>query len=111
MLPREAGARHGQAMGVVLLCYGLKTTPALDRLPEKYTGTDRAAFDDESRKVIAAWQDAGSCQQQRDPNICRLTYEWSCSAAVREIGPDGTVLPGLVEPKTEAAAPGNKSQP
>lgn len=102
---REAGARHGQAMGVALLCYGLRTTPAVDDLPGRFAGRDRTAFDEQSGKIIAAWHAAGTCRNQADPNICRLTYEWSCSAAMREIGPSGSALPGLVEPQPRALGP------
>lgn len=102
---REAGARHGQAMGVALLCYGLRTTSTVDRLASRFTGPDHTAFDEESDKVIAAWHAAGTCRRQGDPNVCRLTYEWSCSAAVREIGPAGSALPGLVEPKPPPLGP------
>lgn len=100
LAPREAGARHGQALGVALMCYGMRTTAALTRLPSAYTGADRAAFEAESAKVLIAWREASTCRAAGGPNACRLSYEWSCSSALREIGPRGTALPGLVEPKT-----------
>jgi hypothetical protein len=100
LLPREAGARYGQALGVALICYGLRTTPAMDRLPSQYTGDARTEFDSESEKTLAAWREAGSCKKAGGPNPCRLVHEWSCSAALKEIGPEGTALRGLVEQKT-----------
>lgn len=98
--PREAGARYGQGLGVALICYGLRTTPAFEQLPSQYGGQDRAAFDAETEKVLAAWREASTCKKAGGPNACRLIHEWSCSAAVREIGPQGTVLPGLIEANT-----------
>ncbi|WP_439542039.1 hypothetical protein [Hyphomicrobium sp.] len=98
--PREAGARYGQALGVALICYGLRTTPALERLPSQYTGDARTEFDSESEKVLAAWREAGSCKKAGGPNACRLVHAWSCRAALNEIGPEGAILPGLVEQKT-----------
>ncbi|MBX9862692.1 MAG: hypothetical protein K2Y42_08050 [Hyphomicrobium sp.] len=98
--PREAGARHGQALGVALICYGLRTTPAVDRLPTQYQGEAKAQFDAESAKILTSWREASSCKKAGGPNACRLVYEWSCAAALREIGPEGTALPGLVEKKT-----------
>jgi hypothetical protein len=98
--PREAGARYGQALGVALICYGLRTTPATDRLKEKYSGADREAFQTEADKVLSAWREASTCRAAGGPNACRLAYEWNCQAALREIGPHGTKLPGLVAEKT-----------
>lgn len=96
---RQAGARYGQALGVALVCYGLKTTPAVERLPTNYTGADADLFKAESEKVLLAWRDAKTCKKAGGPNECRLIHEWSCRDAVLEIGPEGTKLPGLVEPK------------
>jgi hypothetical protein len=100
LAPREAGARYGQALGVALICYGLRTTPAIERLASQYQGDARTQFDSESEKIVASWRAASSCQKAGGPNACRLVHEWSCAAALREIGPEGTVLPGLVEQKT-----------
>lgn len=98
--PREAGARYGQALGVALICYGLRTTPAVDRLASQYQGDARTQFDAESEKIATSWRETGSCKKAGGPNACRLVHAWSCAAALREIGPEGTVLPGLVEQKT-----------
>lgn len=98
--PREGGARYGQALGVALICYGLRTTPALERLPSQYAGDARTEFESESEKTLAAWREAGSCKKAGGPNACRLVHAWSCRAALNEIGPEGSILPGLVEQKT-----------
>jgi hypothetical protein len=102
---REAGARYGQALGVALICYGLRTTPAVDRLPSQYQGDARSQFDAESAKIVTSWRDASSCKKAGGPNACRLMHEWSCAAAFREIGPEGTALPGLVEQKNAVNRP------
>lgn len=94
---RAAGARHGQALGVALVCYGLKTTPAVEKLPSAYSGDDLKAFNQESEKVLLSWQKAKSCVKAGGPNECRLIFEWSCREALIEIGPEGTKLKGLVE--------------
>lgn len=96
-----AGARFGQALGSELICYGLKSTEKAKALPAKYTGDDAAAFSRESDKVLAAWREAATCKNAKGPNECRLLFEASCSAAFREIGPNGTSIPGLVEQKTK----------
>jgi hypothetical protein len=94
---REAGARYGQALGVALVCYGLKTTPAVERLAAAYPEADQDTFRAEAERVLAAWRASSTCQKSGGPNPCRLAHEWSCRDALREIGPDGTRLPGLVE--------------
>ena len=94
---RAAGARYGQALGVALVCYGVKTTPALDKLPATYSGPEAELFKAESEKVLLAWRDAKTCKRAGGPNECRLIHEWSCRDAMREIGPQGNKLPGLVE--------------
>ncbi len=100
--PREAGARYGQALGVALMCYGAETTPAATRLPDKFGGAERTAFQAEADKVLTAWREASSCRNAGGPNPCRLLHEWSCRDAMKEIGPQGTKLPGLITEKTSA---------
>ena len=96
---REAGARYGQALGVALVCYGLRTrSEAMASLAAAYSGaSDREAFQSEADKVLKSWQEASSCQKAGGPNNCRLIHEWSCRDALLEIGPAGTKAPGLVE--------------
>jgi hypothetical protein len=105
MNAREAGARYGQALGVALVCYGLRTrSDGLSRLAAAHSDAkDHPDFQAEADKVLKSWQEASSCQNAGGPNPCRLVHEWSCRDALREIGPQGTELPGLVEEVT----PGN----
>jgi hypothetical protein len=102
MSTREAGARYGQALGVALVCYGLKTRPdALARLAAAHSDARESSdFEEEANKVLKSWQEASSCQKAGGPNTCRLIHEWSCRDALLEIGPSGTKVPGLVEVQT-----------
>jgi hypothetical protein len=95
--PREAGVRYGQAIGAARACYGLRTTQAAAELGRTYQGADDALFRDEARRVIASWENALSCVKAGGPNECRLIFEHSCRDAYREIGPEGSSFPGLVE--------------
>jgi hypothetical protein len=89
-------------MGVALVCYGLRTTPATDRLKATYSGPDQDAFQTEAEKVLSAWREASTCRSAGGPNACRLAHEWSCQGAMREIGPRGSKLPGLIAEKTSS---------
>ena len=102
--PREAGARYGQAAGVALLCYGMRTTGMSDELKSKYQGEALAAFNDQSERILAMWKDTLSCKHAGGPNQCRLSHAFSCAEAMKEIGPNGSKLPGLVEAKPEGAS-------
>lgn len=95
----EAGTRYGQALGVALMCYELKTTPAVDELKAKFAGADLAAFNQQAETIVAMWKEAMDCTKSGGPNECRLTHYWSCQEALKEIGPEGTRLPGLVSLK------------
>jgi hypothetical protein len=95
--PQEAGLRYGQAMGVARACDGLRTTGAAEQLGRTFQGTDGALFRAEARRILASWQDALSCKKAGGPNECRLIFELSCRDAYREIGPEGSRFPGLLE--------------
>ncbi len=107
--PREAGARYGQAAGVALMCYGMRITGAPEELKSKYQGEARAAFEDQAGRILTMWKDTLSCKKAGGPNQCRLSQAFSCAEAMKEIGPSGTKLRGLVEEKPQgeksAAAP------
>ena len=110
--PREAGARYGQAAGVALVCYGMRITGAPEMLKTKYQGEALAAFNDQAERILGMWKDTLSCKKAGGPNQCRLSQAFSCAEAMKEIGPNGKKLPGLVEAKPEVAsttnAPGQK---
>lgn len=89
--------RYGQALGVARACYGLRATDTASALAGAYQGAEAETFRAEAERVQASWQDALSCAKSGGPNECRLIYEMSCRDAYREIGPEGSQLPGLVE--------------
>lgn len=91
----EAGARYGQARGAGDLCEGLRPSAKVETLSASYGGADLDAFNAAASKVFQAWEDTMTCKQ--GPNECRRAHDLSCAEAVREIGPDGSRLPGLLE--------------
>lgn len=102
--PREAGARYGQAAGVALVCYGMRITGAPEFLKSKYTGEALAAFNDQAGRILEMWKDTLSCKNAGGPNQCRLSHAFSCAEAMKEIGPRGSKLPGLVDEQQPGAA-------
>jgi hypothetical protein len=97
--PREDGARYGQAIGATLMCYKLETTDEFTALKTRYSGSELNVFSAEAEKIITAWRTVQTCGKAGGPNSCRLTQVWSCQEALREIGPNGSALPGLVRIK------------
>jgi hypothetical protein len=99
----EQGARHGQSLAAMKTCPGARTTPKVAELAASIPGSDRAAFDTASANIVAAWEKAFRCtdidpaQFPREVNGCRKSKILSCTSAWREIGPDGSALPGLLE--------------
>ena len=99
--PMELGTRYGQAAGIALVCYGLRVTPAVDGLKTRFDGADKDKFDKQANKILAAWQRTLRCEDAGGPNECKLSQTWSCAQGYKELGPEGTVIPGLVERKVE----------
>ena len=97
--PKDAGARYGEAAGAALVCYGLKITPQVAELRGRYQGADLAEFDAQAGKVLKAWREALNCEHAEGPNDCKVSQQWSCRQAMQEIGPSGSEVRGLVEPK------------
>ncbi len=98
LTPLEAGARYGQALGVLEICIGSKTTEKVAALQAAYTGDDAAIFKGQATKVYEAWVKVKNCTNKTDPNQCKIIMDRSCESAFKEIGPDGTAAPGLVTP-------------
>lgn len=98
--PKEAGARYGQALGASLICAGTKLTPAADALLARYSGADLDTFRAQAQSVTLLWKKTLGCDPKADINRCRLLNEISCTEALKEIGPTGSQLPGLIA-KTE----------
>lgn len=95
--PRDDGARYGQALGALEVCYGSKITAAGDALREKYTGPDNDVFRAQAAKIFDAWRNIKACANGVDPNQCKIIMDKSCATAEAEIGATGSVMPGLVE--------------
>ncbi len=95
---KDAGARYGQALGAVEVCVGSKVTEMATALSYVYEGPDLEAFKAQTARIYDAWIKVKHCIRQDDPNQCKVIMDESCAAAVAEIGPKGTALPGLLEP-------------
>lgn len=100
--PRDAGIRYGQAAGMAVVCLDTKPTAKAEQLSSAFTGADLEAFKVQAETVVRSWKKTLACAHTSDPNPCRLAHQISCREGYREIGPDGTIAPGLVE---RAAAP------
>lgn len=96
---KDAGARYGEAAGAALVCSSLKITPRVAELRARYQGADLVEFDVQAGKILQAWRDTLNCQHAEGPSDCRVSQQWSCRQALQEIGPAGSALRGLVEPK------------
>lgn len=96
---KEAGARYGEAAGAALVCYGLMITPQVAELRARYQGDDLAEFDAQAGKILKSWRETLNCEHAEGPNDCKVSQQWSCRQAMQEIGPSGSAVRGLVEPK------------
>ena len=97
LLPKEAGARYGQALGAVEICFGSKVTDKAKTLGDAFTGADQDSFKAQAGKVFEAWNKVKNCSNPTDPNQCKIIMDKSCASAEAEIGAGGNVMPGLVE--------------
>ncbi len=98
---KDAGARYGEAAGAALVCYGLKITPQVAELRGRYQGADLDEFDAQAGKVLKAWRETLNCEHAEGPNDCKVSQQWSCRQAMQEIGPSGSEVRGLVEPRID----------
>jgi hypothetical protein len=97
LTPKDAGARYGQALGAVEICIGAKVTDKASALNSVYSGSDLEAFKAQAAKIYDAWIKVKNCVRQDDPNQCKVIMDESCAAAIAEIGPAGTAVPGLLD--------------
>jgi hypothetical protein len=95
--PKDVGARYGQALGAVEICIGAKVTDKASALNSVYSGSDLEAFKAQAAKIYDAWLKVKNCVRQDDPNQCKVIMDESCAAAIAEIGPAGTAVPGLLD--------------
>lgn len=97
LTPRDAGSRYGQALGAVEICAGTKVTDRASALSALYSGADLKEFNTQEKKIYDAWMKVKHCVREDDPNQCKVIVDESCAAAMTEIGPTGTAMPGLLE--------------
>ena len=97
LTPKDAGARYGQALGAVEICTGAKVTDKASALNSVYSGSDLDTFKAQATKIYDAWLKVKHCVRQDDPNQCKVIMDESCAAAIAEIGPSGTAVPGLLD--------------
>ncbi len=95
--PRDAGIRYGQAAGMAVVCLNMKPTMKAESLAATFSGEDLETFKLQAENVVQSWKKTLSCAHNSDPNPCRLAHQMSCREAYKEIGPNGTIAPGLVE--------------
>jgi hypothetical protein len=95
--PRDAGIRYGQAAGMAAVCLDMKPTQKAEALAASFTGSDLEKFKVQAETVLQSWKKTLTCAHKADPNPCRLAHQMSCREGYKEIGPSGTVAPGLVE--------------
>lgn len=104
----EAGTRYGQALAAERFCPGGRLTASARALHD--AEQDRATFDREAAKIVESWTAALSCQEA-DPATgrpiasCRRIKMLSCRQAWLEIGPEGTMMPGLLEQSLDGVGP------
>ena len=88
--PKDAGARYGQALGAVEICYGSKVTGKATALGNAYTGTAHDDFEAQSAKIFESWIKVKNCADARDPGGQRTQRRsgsgQAASAAVKAAG-------------------------
>lgn len=102
----DAGRRYGQAQAAARFCPGGKLLAKVEELRARFHDADKAAFEAEAAKMAQAWDLTLGCQEGDQetgrPNLrCRQVKRLSCRQAWREIGPEGTAIPGLIEFRPE----------
>jgi hypothetical protein len=95
--PRDAGIRYGQAAGMAAVCLDMKPTAKAEALSSAFSGADLEKFNVQAETVLKSWKKTLACAHTADPNPCRLAHQMSCKEAYKEIGPAGSVAPGLIE--------------
>jgi hypothetical protein len=111
LTPRDTGSRYGQALGAVEVCAGTKVTEKASALSKLYSGAEIEEFNAQEKKIYDAWMKVKHCVREDDPNQCTVIVDESCAAAMTEIGPKGTALPGLLEVSRPELPPGTVTPP
>lgn len=103
--PRDAGVRYGQAAGMSAVCENMQPTQKAEALASAFSGEDLETFKVQAESVLQSWKKTLTCTHTNDPNPCRLAHQISCREGLKEIGPAGTIAPGLVEVKPTEKKP------
>jgi hypothetical protein len=97
LTPYDIGSRYGQALGASETCPGAKLTEKAEVLPSVYTDAKLADFQAQEKRIYEAWTRVKHCLQDDSSGQCKVVADESCAAAVAEIGPSGSAVPGLIE--------------
>jgi hypothetical protein len=97
LTPYDVGSRYAQALGASETCTGGKMTAKGSVLSSLYTGTNLDEFSTQEKRIYDAWMKVKHCVRDDDPGQCKVILDESCAAALSEVGPKGTALPGLLE--------------
>ena len=97
LTPYDIGSRYGQALGASETCPGAKLTEKANVLPSVYTDAKLAEFSSQEKKIYEAWTRVKHCVQDDSSGQCKVVADESCAAALSEIGPSGSAVPGLIE--------------
>jgi hypothetical protein len=102
LTPQEAGLRYGQASGAADTCPNTAMTLKGEALRQLFQGAANEAFKAEAAKTYEAWTTALTCTSidpttGRTSAMCGQLKADRCRQAYGEIGPTGTVMPGLLD--------------
>lgn len=97
----KAGELLGLAEAAAKFCPAGVVTEKGKALAKTYTGADAEAVATESAKVLEAWTLGAACDELKmdrtELTMCRTMRLRNCRAVWTQLGPDGTVIPGLVD--------------
>ncbi len=94
----DLGARYGQALGASLVCPGAVVTAKAEALAASLDAREAEAFKRQAAAVLQLWQKIPVCDAAtHGPNQCKIANDLSCREAMRDIGPEGRHVPGLIE--------------
>lgn len=96
-----AGERYGLAMAASSYCPAGIITDKGKALGERFEGADAEAFKAQAEKVLEAWRTGSDCDEDKmdryQLGMCRTMRLKNCRAVWTQLGPDGSVMPGLVD--------------
>lgn len=97
----EAGQRIGLAKAAAQYCPAGVVTDKLKAFEAEYTGADGEVVKAEAEKVLEAWKQGTVCDEneldRHALSMCRTMRLRNCRAVWNQMGPQGGVMPGLVD--------------